>query len=119
MVKSYFKSNSIQLFHGDCVNILDALPENSVDMIFADPPYFLSNGGISCKAGKMVSVNKADWDKSQGLEKDFEFTQNWIKACRRVLKDNCTIWISGTMHNIYQVGFSLQKLNFKLLNPSR
>lgn len=116
MVIPYFKSNSIQLFHGDCIRVLDSLSENSINMIFADPPYFLSNGGISCRAGKIVSVNKADWDKSQGLEKDFEFTQNWIKACRRVLKDNGTIWISGTMHNIYQVGFSLQKLNFKLLN---
>ncbi|MEA3329295.1 MAG: site-specific DNA-methyltransferase [Nanoarchaeota archaeon] len=116
MVMPYFKSNSVQLFHDDCINVLNSLPENSVDMIFADPPYFLSNGGISCRAGKMVSVNKADWDKSRGLEKDFEFTQNWIKACRKVLKENGTIWISGTMHNIYQVGFSLQKLNFKLLN---
>lgn len=116
MVIPYFKSNSVQLFHDDCISVLDSLPENSVDMIFADPPYFLSNNGISCRAGEMVSVNKADWDKSKGLEKDFEFTQNWIKACRRVLKDNGTIWISGTMHNTSQVGFSLQKLNFKLLN---
>ena len=116
MVIPYFKSDSVQLFHDDCINILNSLPENSIDMIFADPPYFLSNGGISCRAGKMVSVNKADWDKSNGVDKDFEFTHNWINACRRVLKDNGTIWISGTMHNIYQVGFSLQKLNFKLLN---
>ncbi len=115
-MKPYFELENIKLFHDDCINILNSLPEKSIDMIFADPPYFLSNGGVSCKAGKMVSVNKADWDKSQGLENDFEFTQNWIKACRRVLKDEGTIWISGTMHNIYQVGFSLQKQNFKLLN---
>ena len=116
MVKPYFNSGDIQLFHDDCINVLNSLPANSVDMIFADPPYFLSNGGISCKAGKMVCVNKADWDKSQGTEKDFEFTQNWLKACRKVLKDNGTIWVSGTMHNIYQVGFALQKHNFKILN---
>jgi len=116
MVIPYFKSDSVQLFHDDCINILNSLPENSIDMIFADPPYFLSNGGISCRAGKMVSVNKADWDKSNGIDKDFEFTHNWINACRRVLKDNGTIWISGTMHNIYQVGYALQKLKFKLLN---
>ena len=115
-MEPYFKSNTIKLFHDECINVLNSLPEKSVDMIFADPPYFLSNDGISCKAGKMVSVNKADWDKSNGLEKDFEFTLNWIKACRRVLKDNGSIWISGTMHNIYQVGFSLQKLDFKILN---
>jgi len=116
MIEPYFKSDQIQLFHEDCIKVLDSLPEKSVDMIFADPPYFLSNGGISCKAGKMVSVDKADWDKSNGTDKDFEFTYNWIKSCRKVLKDNGTIWISGTMHNIYQVGFSLQKLDFKLLN---
>ena len=116
MLKPYYKSDTIQLFQEDCINVLNYLPEKSVDMIFADPPYFLSNGGISCRAGKMVSVNKADWDKSNGTEKDFEFTHNWIKACRRVLKDNGTIWITGTMHNIYQVGFALQKLDFKLLN---
>jgi site-specific DNA-methyltransferase (adenine-specific) len=116
MIKPYFKSNSVKLFHDDCINVLNFLPENSVEMVFADPPYFLSNGGISCKAGKMVSVNKADWDKSNGLDKDFEFTYNWINACRRVLKEDGTIWISGTIHNIYQVGFALQKLEFKLLN---
>jgi len=112
----YFKSKEVQLFHDDCLDVLNRLSKKSVDMIFADPPYFLSNGGISCKAGKMVSVNKADWDKSKGLDEDYNFTYNWIKACRRVLKDNGTIWVSGTMHNIYQVGFALQKLNFKLLN---
>ena len=101
MIEPYFESNLVQLFNNDCIDVLNLLSEKSVDMIFANPPYFLSNGGISCRAGKMVSVNKADWDKSQGFEKDFEFTQNWIKACRRVLKDNGTIWISGTMHNIY------------------
>jgi site-specific DNA-methyltransferase (adenine-specific) len=116
MTKLYYKSNTVHLFHDDCISILNSLPDKSIDLIFADPPYFLSNGGISCKAGKMVSVNKADWDKSNGLDKDFEFTYNWISACRRVLKDNGTIWISGTMHNIYQVGYTLQKLKFKLLN---
>jgi site-specific DNA-methyltransferase (adenine-specific) len=116
MVETYFETKTVKLYHQDCVKVLNSLPENSIDMIFADPPYFLSNGGISCKAGKIVSVNKADWDKSNGFEKDFEFTSNWIKSCKRVLKDNGTIWISGTMHNIYQVGFTLQKEKFKLLN---
>lgn len=116
MVKPFFESENILLHQGNCLDILSKLQEKSVDMIFADPPYFLSNGGISCKAGKMVPVNKADWDKSKGLDNDFEFTHKWIEACRRILKDNGTIWISGTMHNIYQVGYALQKLDFKLLN---
>jgi site-specific DNA-methyltransferase (adenine-specific) len=87
MVMPYFEEQNVKLFHGDCIDTLNSLPENSVDMIFADPPYFLSNGGISCKSGKMVSVNKAEWDKSNGLDKDFEFTYNWINSCRRVLKN--------------------------------
>jgi site-specific DNA-methyltransferase (adenine-specific) len=116
IMKRFSKKRDIQLIHGDCLTILNRLPEKSVDLIFADPPYFLSNGGISCKAGKMVSVNKGDWDKSKGLKKDFEFTFNWLNACRRVLKDDGTIWISGTMHNIYQVGYALQNLDYKIIN---
>ncbi|MFH1432888.1 MAG: site-specific DNA-methyltransferase, partial [archaeon] len=100
----------------DCLEILPALEESSIDMIFADPPYKLSNGGISCRAGKMVSVNKGDWDKSRGLINDFNFTAKWIEECRRVLKPNGTIWISGTMHNIYQTGFALQALGFHIMN---
>jgi site-specific DNA-methyltransferase (adenine-specific) len=116
MAKLYFQDKGVTLYHGDCLEVLNSLPENSVDLIFADPPYFLSNGGISCKAGKMVSVNKADWDKSKGLKEDFNFNLQWLTACKRVLKDNGSIWISGTMHNIYQVGFALQSLEYNLLN---
>lgn len=112
----YYNSTDFSLYQGDCINVLKDIDDNSVDLIFADPPYFLSNGGISCKAGKMVSVNKADWDKSKGVDKDFEFTFDWLSECKRVLKDTGSIWISGTMHNIYQVGFALQKLDYKILN---
>ncbi|MBN2101290.1 MAG: site-specific DNA-methyltransferase [Candidatus Aenigmarchaeota archaeon] len=89
---------------------------NSIDMIFADPPYFLSNGGITCKAGKMVRVDKAEWDKSNGFKDNFDFTLKWLSGCREVLKDGGTIWISGTPHNIYYIGFALQTLGFKILN---
>ena len=85
-------------------------------MIFADPPYFLSNDGISVQSGKMVSVNKGDWDKSQGFEKDNEFNYNWLKACQNHLTDNGTIWISGTFHNIFSVAQMLTELGFKILN---
>jgi site-specific DNA-methyltransferase (adenine-specific) len=112
----YFNSDDFFLYKGDCINILKELPSNSVDLIFADPPYFLSNGGISCKAGKMVSVNKAGWDVSKGFEKDFEFTLSWLSEAKRLLKDNGSIWVSGTMHNIYQVGYALQKLDYHILN---
>ena len=116
MIKPYFKRNNFTLYHNDCLKILEAIPENSVDMIFADPPYFLSNGGFTCKNGRMVSVDKGKWDVTNGLKKDFEFHLEWIKACHRVLKPGGTIWISGTYHSIYQCGFALQVNKFHILN---
>jgi site-specific DNA-methyltransferase (adenine-specific) len=112
----FFKTDHAELIHGDCLDILEKLPEKSVDMIFADPPYNLSNGGITCHSGRMVSVNKGEWDKSSGILIDHEFEIKWLNACRRVLKNDGTIWVSGTMHNIYSVGFALQKLEYRLLN---
>ncbi len=116
MLKPYFKKNNFTLYHGDCLKILETIPENSVDMIFADPPYFLSNGGFTCQNGKMANVEKGKWDVSNGLKKDFEFHLEWIKACHRVLKPGGTIWISGTYHSIYQCGFALQVNKFHILN---
>jgi len=106
----------IKIFHGDCLQILAALPAESIDLIFADPPYFLSNGGITCHAGRMVSVNKGDWDRSRGPDANHEFNRAWLAACQRVLKPDASIWISGTSHVIHSVGFALQQLGFKLLN---
>lgn len=107
---------SVRLLKGDCIEILNQARENSVDMIFADPPYFLSNGGITCYAGRMVSVNKGKWDKSRGAEQNHQFNLEWLKACQRVLKANGTIWVSGTTHIIYSVGFAMQQLGYKILN---
>ncbi len=112
----YYKKPKFTLYHGDCLDVLADIKENSVDMIFADPPYNLSNGGFSVHAGKRVSVNKGDWDKSGGLEHDLDFHMKWIKACRRVLKPEGTIWISGTYHSIYQCGYVLQKSGYHILN---
>ncbi len=106
----------IKIFQGDCLEILAAIPESCVDLIFADPPYFLSNNGITCHAGRMVSVNKGDWDRSRGPAANHEFNRAWLAACRRVLKPNGTIWVSGTSHVIHSVGFAMQQLGFKLLN---
>lgn len=108
--------HSVRLLKGNCIEILNQARENSVDMIFADPPYFLSNGGITCHAGKMVSVNKGKWDKSKGVAENHKFTLEWLKACQRVLKPNGTIWVSGTTHIIYSVGFAMQELGYKILN---
>ncbi len=110
------RKNHIEIFQGDCREILAAMPAESVDLIFADPPYFLSNGGITCHAGKMVSVNKGAWDKSLGAEANHEFNREWLAACQRVLKPNGSIWVSGTSHVIHSVGFAMQQLDFKLLN---
>lgn len=114
--KPYFSKNNFVLYNGDSLKLLKELPENSIDMIFADPPYHLSNGGFTVHAGKMVSVDKGNWDKSNGLKKDFEFHLDWIKECKRVLKQNGTIWISGTYHSIYTCGFALKLAGYKILN---
>jgi len=115
-MKPYYKKGGFVLYKGDAIEILKKMKPNSVDMIFADPPYNLSNGGFTVHAGRRVSVNKGDWDKSNGLKKDFGFHLEWIEACRRVLKPGGTIWISGTYHSIYQCGFALQVAKFHILN---
>src|SRR3989339_2115636 len=116
MQEPYYEKPKFKLYQANCLDVLAELPENSVDMIFADPPYFLSSGSFTCQNGKMVSVKKGNWDLSNGLKKNFEFQNEWIKACRRVLKPNGTIWISGTYHSIYQCGFALQINKFHILN---
>jgi site-specific DNA-methyltransferase (adenine-specific) len=110
----------VRLYHGDCFALLDAIaarhPEGRFDTIFADPPYFLSNGGITCHAGRMVKVDKGDWDKSRGPELNHEFNREWLSRCQRVLKPNGTIWVSGTHHVIFSIGYAMQQLGFKILN---
>ena len=96
--------------------IAEKHPQGCFDMIFADPPYFLSNGGITCQNGQMVSVNKGAWDKSQGIETNHAFNIEWLKRCQRVLKPNGTVWVTGTMHVIYSIGLAMQQLGFKMLN---
>jgi site-specific DNA-methyltransferase (adenine-specific) len=112
----YFKKDKFVLYNKDSLNFLKKIREESVDMIFADPPYFLSSGTFTCQNGKMVNVKKGDWDMSNGLKKNFDFQFEWIKACRRILKPNGTIWISGTYHSIYQCGFALQANGYHVLN---
>ena len=114
--KPYFKHDNFVLYNTDSIGLLSSLPEDSIDMIFADPPYNLSNGGFSVHAGRMVSVNKGDWDKSKGFEDDYSFHFRWLEACRRVLKPHGTLWVSGTYHSIYQCGHALQSLNYHILN---
>ena len=114
--KTYFKDGSFKLINDDTFNALEKFEEKIFDMIFADPPYFLSNNGITCSGGKMVSVNKGIWDKSLSVKEKHDFNKKWIKECYRVLKDNGTIWISGTLHNIYSIGMALEEEGFKIIN---
>lgn len=85
-------------------------------MIFADPPYFLSSGGISIHSGKVVCVDKGNWDKSMSQDDINSFNLKWLSLCREKLKDNGTIWISGTYHNIFSVANCLTQLGYKILN---
>jgi site-specific DNA-methyltransferase (adenine-specific) len=114
------QENSIQLYHGNCLDLLDEIaakyPDGLFTQIFADPPYFLSNNGSTCRGGERVSVNKGQWDKSRGLRDDLKFTLAWLRRCRRVLLPGGTIWISGTHHSIHLVGYVLQRLKFRILN---
>lgn len=110
------KDGKATIFKADCRNIMDSIPSGSINMIFADPPYFLSNGGMSCHAGRRVSVNKGEWDKSKGIEETHKFNLEWLKKCQNILTDNGTIWVSGTSHIIYSIGFAMQQLGFKILN---
>lgn len=117
MITPYYKSTShdFNLLCGDTFKLLPQF-NFKFDMIFADPPYFLSSGGISVQSGKVVCVDKGDWDKSMSSEEINKFNLRWISLCREKLKDNGTIWISGTYHNIFSVANALMQLDFKILN---
>ena len=112
----YYENTNFKLIHNDTFKVLKKFKDKSINMIFADPPYFLSNDGITCSGGKMVSVNKGNWDKQHSVKEKHKFNRKWIKECYRILDDNGTIWISGTLHNIYSIGMALEEEGFKILN---
>ena len=115
-LKPIFKNNLSELFHGDTLEIMKTLKPESYDLIFSDPPYNLSNDGFTCQNGKMVSVNKGEWDKSKGFENDLAFHELWISECKKLLKPNGTLWVSGTYHSIFLCGYLLQKNDWHILN---
>ena len=115
-LKFYYNEDNFKLLWGDSLKLLKKFEPKSVDMIFADPPYFLSGDGITCSAGKMVSVKKGTWDEKISVLEKHKFNRKWIRLCKEVLKDNGTIWISGTMHNIYSIGMALEEEGFKIIN---
>ena len=115
-MKPYYEDSYSALFLSNTFEILEQMQLEYVDMIFADPPYFLSNDGITCSGGRAVSVNKGNWDKISDLEDKHKFNREWIRLCKRILKPNGTIWVSGTLHNIYSVGMALEQEGFKIIN---
>ncbi len=104
------------LVHGNSIEIMKLIPDRSIDLVFADPPYFLSNGGTTCKSGARVSVAKGDWDESRGVLEDHAFHLAWLEQARAVLKPTGTIWVSATHHALFSIGFAMQKLGFHVLN---
>ena len=117
-LKPYFhtKDKKAVLYLGDVLNVLRKIPDASVDCVWADPPYNLSNDGITCVAGKMVPVNKGEWDRSRGIDGDFQFNLAWTAECYRILRPTGSIWVTGTLHVHPSVGMSLLKNGFRLLN---
>ncbi len=104
------------LYNDDCIKVMKTLTNESVDVVFADPPYFLSNGGKSISSGKIVSVNKGEWDKKENYDDVEKFTTDWINECYRVLKNKSSIWITGTSHNIFVIKRIMEKVGFRIIN---
>ncbi|MDD4077435.1 MAG: site-specific DNA-methyltransferase [Bacilli bacterium] len=112
----YFKNNDFSLYKGDSFVLLEEIENKTIDMIFADPPYFLSGDGITCHSGMMVSVKKAEWDEEIDVSEKIEYNRRWIRLCRNLLTEEGTIWISGTFHNIYTIGVALEFEGFTIIN---
>lgn len=117
MINPYYKSHNrdFTLLCGDCFQLLREF-DFKFSCIFADPPYFLSNGRISVQSGKIVCVDKGEWDRGRSLKEITDFNMEWLGLCRDKLKDNGSIWISGTYHNIFSVANCLTELGYKILN---
>lgn len=105
-----------RLFQGDSLEWLHELPDSSVDCIWTDPPYLLSNGGITCVSGRMTKVDKGQWDRSHGIVADHTFNRRWLAECLRVLTPAGTIWVSGTLHVYLSVGMAMLELGYRILN---
>ena len=114
-MKSYGEPGAV-VYLADCVELMRIMPAGCVDAVFADPPYRLSGGGVTVKNGKLASVDKGSWDVSRGFEKDHEFNVTWLREARRILKPDGTLWVTGTHHVIFSLGFALQTLGFRIIN---
>ena len=105
------------IYQGDCREILAGLPEKSVDLVFADPPYNLQLQNTLLRPDhSLVDAVDDDWDRFDDFASYDAFTHAWLKGCRRVLKDTGTLWVIGSYHNIHRVGAILQDLGYWMLN---
>ena len=107
------------VYLADCLDLMKIIPPGSVDVVFADPPYRLSRGGVTVKSGRLAPVDKGAWDRSMGFAEDHQFNLRWLKEASRVLKPDGTIWATGTHHIIFSLGFALQTMQFKIINVIR
>ena len=111
-----FGEPGAMVYLADCVDLMKVMPPGSVDVVFADPPYRLSTGGVTVKSGRLASVDKGTWDRSMGFADDHRFNVRWLEEAHRVLKPEGTIWVTGTHHIIFSLGFALQSMGFKVIN---
>lgn len=114
--KIFFTQDNFTLIEGDTFKALEKIGKHSINFIFSDPPYFLSSGGISCKSGKQVSVDKGERDKPKTIDEKINYHRSWIRLCRDVLKDDGSIMISSTFHSSYAIGVALEKEGFSIIN---
>jgi site-specific DNA-methyltransferase (adenine-specific) len=117
-VQAYGELGAI-VYLADCVELMKIIPSGSVDVVFADPPYRLSTGSVTVRSGRLAPVDKGAWDRSTGFAGDHRFNVRWLKEARRILKPEGTIWVTGTHHVIFSIGFALQTMGFKLINVIR
>jgi site-specific DNA-methyltransferase (adenine-specific) len=104
------------VYLADCVELMRLMPAACVNVLFTDPPYRLSGGGVTVKSGRVTSVDKGEWNRSMGFQKDHEWNARWLREARRVLKPDGTLWVSGTHHVVFSLGFALQSLYFRIIN---
>ena len=116
MSNIYYQNKDLTLYLDDSFKLLTELPSKSIDMVFADPPYFLSSGGISCNSGKQVIVDKGEWDKTINVEEKLNYNRLWLRLIRNVLKDDGTIWVSGTFYNIFDIKKFMDEIGYKVIN---
>ena len=109
-------SEQFKLINNDFFEVINSIPKNSIDLVFADPPYFLSNGGFTVRSGKQVSVNKGAWDEAASRADSRQFHRDWIQAVRKVMTPDASIVITGTHHSIFQCAAELESSGFRLLN---